>query len=166
LLSIVAFLSQLALGGSASLIFFGWFVVNNLIIFSLSMRKNAGYGDINKVNIVCFALAITAIILWKTTSSPLVALITYLVADGIGAVLIVVKAFKRPKTETMSMWAMGSIATFLNILAVNSNNLSLYVAPIQIFLFNVVIVIAILLGRRLDKSNKNLHLSKVKTRHT
>jgi hypothetical protein len=149
ILSIIAFASQFALGARASLIFYGWFVINNVILFSLSMRKNGGYGDINTVNIICFVLAMVAVVLWKTTDSALLALICVLIADGIGAILIVVKAYKHPHTETMAMWAMGSVATLLNILAVGSTEVSLLAAPTQVFLFNVAIVVAILLGKRL-----------------
>lgn len=159
ILSVIAFATQYALGARASLIFYGWFVVNNLLILSLSLRKDGGYGDINKLNITCFVLAMAAIVLWKTTDSALVALICVLVADGIGAALILVKAYKHPYTETMAMWALGSVATFLNILAVGSTEVSLLLAPVQIFLFNVGIVGAILLGRRMghDKTRATTH---------
>lgn len=149
ILSVIAFASQFALGARASLIFYAWFVTNNLILFCLSLRKNAGYGDINTLNIFCFLLAIVSIVLWKTTDSPLVALICVLIADGIGAILILIKAYKHPETETMIMWALGTVATFLNVLAVGSTRLSLLAAPLQIFLFNAGIVIAILIGRKL-----------------
>lgn len=159
ILSVIAFATQYALGARASLIFYGWFVINNLLILGLSLRKNAGYGDINKTNIACLVLAMSAIVLWQVTDSALVALICVLIADGIGAALILIKAYKHPQTETMAMWALGSVATFLNILAVGSTEISLLLAPLQIFLFNVGIVAAILLGRRLghDKTKAIAH---------
>ena len=166
ILSVIAFASQFALGARASLIFYGWFVINNLILVTLSFRKNAGYGDVNLINIICFALAVIGIAIWKTTNSPLLALISVLVADGIGALLIVIKAFKQPETETIIMWQLGSLATFLNVLAVGKLDAALLAAPVQVFLFNVAIVIAILLGRRLQvsKSSKRLRNSrKLKT---
>jgi hypothetical protein len=147
-LSVIAFASQFSLGARASLIFYGWFVINNLILVALSFRKNAGYGDINAVNVICVCLAIASIALWKTTDSALLALICVLVADGIGAVLIVIKSYKHPETETIFMWYLGIIATFLNVLAVGKLQASILAAPIQVFLFNVAIVAAILLGRK------------------
>lgn len=152
ILSIIALISQFQLGARASLIFYTWFVINNCIILGLSLRKNAGYGDINAVNIISFCLAITAIILWKTTNSPLTALVCTLIADGVGALLILFKAYKHPHTETLAMWALGSIATFLNLLAVGKINWALLAAPLQVFLFNVAIALAILLGRTMSYS--------------
>lgn len=153
-LSIIAFASQYSLGARASLIFYGWFVINNLILVSLSLRKNAGYGDVNKVNVICALLALASIVIWKTTDSALLALICVLVADGIGAILIVIKSYKHPGTETIFMWYLGIIATFINILAVGKIDLAILAAPIQVFLFNVAIVTAILLGRKAHPANK------------
>lgn len=147
-LSVITFASQFKLGARASLVFYGWFVINNVILFSLSLRKNAGYGGVSAVNVVSLILAVAAIALWKTTNSPLVALICVLVADGIGALLIVIKAYKHPETETLFMWQIGCIATLLNVIAVGKLQTAILAAPIQVFLFNVAIVIAILLGRK------------------
>lgn len=160
-LSVIAFASQYSLGARASLIFYGWFVVNNIILFSLSMRKNGGYGDISPVNIICLILATAAIVLWKTTDSALIALLCTLIADGIGAILIVVKSYKHPYTETAVMWVAGTVATFLNILAVNKLDFGQLAAPVQVFLFNVAIVTAIFIGRQTHKKPaKKPHLSK------
>jgi hypothetical protein len=155
ILSIIAFSSQYKLGARASLIFYGWFVINNIILLSLSLRKNAGYGDVNMVNVVSFGLAIAAILLWRSTHSALTALICTLIADGIGALLIVIKAYKHPQTETIFMWKLGSIAAFLNVLAVGKWQASILAAPVQVFLFNVAIVLAILLGRKAHPKRKN-----------
>ena len=148
ILSIIALVSQFSLGARESLIFYLWFVVNNIIILGLSLRKNNGYGDVTKLNVFCFILAMLAIFLWQTTDSALLALICVLIADGTGASLILIKAYKHPGTETLAMWAIGSVATLLNVLAVGSLSPALWAAPVQIFLFNVGITLAILTGRR------------------
>jgi len=54
------------------------------------------------------------------------------------------------------MWQAGSVATFLNVLAVGKLDPAILAAPVQVFLFNVAIVIAILLGRQKIKTNKRL----------
>jgi len=147
ILSLISFTSQYSLGARASLFFFGWFVANNLILVGLSLRKNGGYGDINIVNLICFSLAIGSIVLWIMTNSALVALICVLIADGIGALLIVFKSYKHPESETIFMWYLGIIAGILNVMAVGKLNASLLAAPLQILLFNIAIVIAINLGK-------------------
>lgn len=149
ILSIIALSSQFALGARESLIFYTWFVINNTIIFGLSLRRKGGYGDISTINVICFMLAILAIIIWKTTDSPLLALICVLIADGIGALLVLVKAYRHPGTETTIMWALGAVAAFINILAVGSLRIELIAAPLQILILSVGIVMAIYIGRAL-----------------
>lgn len=148
ILSIISFASQFSLGARASLFFFGWFAINNTIIVGLSLRKNSGYGDISPLNVVCFLLAAMAIVLWKTTDSPLIALVCVLIADGIGALLIVIKSYKYPHTETIFMWYVGIVASFINILAVGEFSPTLLAAPVQLFIFDIAIVAAIIIGRR------------------
>jgi hypothetical protein len=154
ILSLINFTSQFSLGARASLIFFGWVVVNNVILFSLSLRKNGGYGDVNTVNVVCFILALLSILLWKTTNSPFLALVFVLIADGIGSILIAIKSYHHPETETKITWTVGIICGFLNILAVGKIDVYLLAAPLYIFIFNIIIIGAILLGENTLKSKR------------
>jgi hypothetical protein len=148
IVSVISFTSQFALGAKASLFFAGWFVCNNIIVLGLSLRKDSGYGGITKTNITSLTLAIIGIVLWQVLSSPLVALICVLIAEIIGAAMIVVKSFKAPQTETIIMWILGIVASSLNILAVGKLDWALLAFPIYLFVANMAIVGAILLGRR------------------
>ena len=148
ILSVVSFASQAALGAKASLFYAGWFVVNNIIITTLSFRKNGGYGGITKLNIFCLFLAVVGIILWQTLSSPLLALISVLIADGIGALLIVVKSYKHPHSETLIMWILGLVASILMMLSVGKLDPVLLASPVQLLLFNIAIVSAIGIGKK------------------
>lgn len=152
ILSIISFVAQVELGAQASLYYAGWFVVNNTIIVALSLRKNKGYGGIEKENLIGFSLAILGIILWGTFSSPLLGLLSSLTADLIGVSMIVLKSYRHPQTETFSMWTLGIVASILMMLSVGTLNLALLAQPITLFIGGVSIVLAIMLGKR--KSNK------------
>jgi len=154
-LSILAWATQYSLGARESLVFYTWFVVNNIILLGLSLRKNGGYGDLTKVNVICLLLALAAIVLWRLTDSALLALVCVLIADGIGALLILVKSYKHPHTETLSMWLAGCVATFLNILAANTLEPAICLLSVQIFILNVGIVVAIMVGRSQKKNSKS-----------
>lgn len=147
-ISVISFLSQAALGAQASLIYAGWFVCNNIIIFTLSLRKNAGYGGVTLANIIGLVLAGVGMLLWMTLSSPLSALVSVLIAEIIGVLMIVVKSYRQPQTETISMWILGIIASLLNIFAVGTINFSLLAFPVYLFIANIAIVLAILIGRK------------------
>jgi hypothetical protein len=148
IVSVISFASQFSLGARASLFFFGWIVCNNVIIVALSLRKNGGYGGLSLVNVVSFCLALAGIVLWQMTNSPVVALVGALVADGIGASLIVVKSYLHPQSETVFMWFLGIISGVLNILAVGSFQPALLAFPVYLTIFDVLIVLAVFFGRR------------------
>ncbi len=149
--SIISFASQYALGAEASLFFAGWFICNNIIIFSLSLRTGAGYGGITTFNILGLLLAILGIILWVTLSSPLAALISVLMAEIIGAMMIVFKSYKHPQTETLTMWVLGLVGSVLTMLAVGKMDFALLAFPTYLFIANIMIISAILLGRRTNQ---------------
>ena len=155
-ISIISFASQYALGAHASLFFAGWFICNNVIIFSLSMRKNGGYGGVTTINIVGLALAFLGIILWVTLSSPLAALLSVLVAEIIGALMIVFKAYQHPQSETWLMWTLGIVASGLNILAVGKYDPALLAFPVYLFVANTAIVSAIFLGSRISHNSSKM----------
>lgn len=149
--SIISFASQYALGAEASLFFAGWFICNNIIIFSLSLRTGAGYGGITIFNILGLLLAILGIILWVTLSSPLAALMSVLMAEIIGGMMIVFKSYRHPQTETLTMWVLGLVGSGLTMLAVGKMDFALLVFPIYLFIANIMIISAILLGRRVSR---------------
>ncbi len=151
ILSIVGFASQAALGASASLIYAGWFVINNIIIVSLSLRKGGGYGGLSVTNIASLILAILGIVLWQTLSSPFAALMCVLIADAIGALLIIIKSYKQPQTETASMWALGIVAAALTMFSVGELNWPLLAPSIYLFIASTFVVVAIILGKRKNK---------------
>jgi len=153
ILSVVSFSSQAALGAKASLFFAGWFVINNIIITCLAFRKDGGYGGITKLNIFCLFLALVGIVLWKTTSSPLLALLAVLIADAIGALLIVVKSYKEPHSETIIMWILGLVASIFMGLSVGKIDYALLAWPMYLFIANISIVSAIILGKKVHKKS-------------
>lgn len=153
ILSIISFISQVELGAKASLFYAGWFVINNIIIVSLSLRKNAGYGGIEKGNIAGFTLAIIGIILWQVFSSPLLALLSVLVADSIGALMILIKSYKYPETETITMWCLGIVASIFSMFSVGKLDFALLAYPIYLFVASSLIVVAIIIGKRGLKKN-------------
>jgi hypothetical protein len=148
LLSFISFVAQVKLGAKASLYYAGWFVINNTVVVALSLRKNKGYGGIEKENIIGFCLAILGIVLWKSFSSPLLGLLSSLTADAIGASMIIIKSYKYPQTETVSMWILGIAASILMMLSVGTLNFALLAQPMYLFIASGLVVMAITLGKR------------------
>lgn len=107
-----------------------------------------GYKKYGKLDFICLALALGAIVLWQVTSVPLVAMWMAVAADFIAAIPTLVKAYKDPKSET-------PLAYFLVVLSAVAAGLSTHIIdlpnllwPVYIFAINIATVSLILLGRK------------------
>ncbi|HRC28114.1 MAG TPA: hypothetical protein PKV96_01885 [Candidatus Saccharimonas sp.] len=147
--ALVIFWSQFALGSRDSLFVFGWFVVVNLTIFCLSLTRGRGVGGLDWPNSIALIVALASITLWFTMSSALMALICILVADTIGITLSLIKTWRDPSSEPLMMWGLGSVATALNVAAVGSPEWFLYLAPIHLFLCDVLMATTIMVRRKM-----------------
>ena len=70
-----------------------------------------------------------------------------LIAEIIGALMIVFKSYKHPQTETVTMWALGIIGATLMGLSVGKLDLTLLAFPIYLFVANIAIVVVIFIGK-------------------
>jgi len=140
-------LAQLAEGASYSVILPLAEVATVGLIVLLGL-VGYGYKKYGKTDIACFVLALVAIVLWQTTGDPMLALWFSVAADVLAAVPTWVKAYKDPKSETISAYflvALSAIAAALSTTIVDVPNL---LWPANIFFGNTLVVLLILLGRR------------------
>jgi len=97
-----------------------WFVVvgalNPTILFVLSLKfgEKHWYG----LDTVCLVLAIVALILWKTTGNPVLALAACLSADALAIIPTFIKVRNKPLSENLTGWFIGLLASFSNMMAV------------------------------------------------
>ncbi len=97
-----------------------WFVVvgalNPTILFVLSLKfgEKYWYG----ADTICLVLAIVALVLWKTTDNPLLALATCLSADALAIIPTFIKVRNNPLSENLTGWFIGLLASFSNMIAV------------------------------------------------
>ncbi len=97
-----------------------WFLVagafNPVLIFALSLR----FGERHwyKTDTYCLILAICAIIIWKITSNPVLALATGIIADGLAIVPTMVKIKRDPTSENLLGWVFGLASSVFNVIAV------------------------------------------------
>lgn len=141
-LTFIAFFSQLAKGGTWSLLLTAGDTIAILIIFILSIKF--GVGGFRKIDIISLAGAICSLILWYITKEPAIALFLIILTDFIGANLTIQKAWRDPKSENWLGWAMCGIGGLLGTLAVGEWNFVLLSFPIYICLINSVIALIIL----------------------
>jgi len=144
-----------------------WFVIlagiNPSIIFALSFK----YGEKRwyKSDSYCLSLAALAILLWKVTGNPVLALVCGLTADALGLIPTLGKINRMPNSENVTGWLMLLIASVLNIAAVDRWTWANGAYTIYSVVGSTLVVGLIVLGRyehrhlRLPKSTLRGNLS-------
>ncbi|HPJ17419.1 MAG TPA: hypothetical protein PK639_04330 [Candidatus Woesebacteria bacterium] len=142
----IAFFSQLAEGANNSLWLPAIQTLAVLIVFILSIKN--GMGGFSGKDKISLSLALLGLIVWALTKEPLFALIITVFVDSLGSVLSVIKSYEEPESETLITWVLDGLAGLLAILAVGKIDVVLLIYPTYIFLANLAVIIAILMGKR------------------
>ncbi len=113
------------------------FGLSFLVIGGLSLKY--GDGSWREADTYCLAGAVIGIFAWWFTRSAPVGLAVFVAVDLLGLTPTIMKAYRRPWTENSSAWAVGTVAGFLNVLAIDtwSPEISLY--PVYVFLSSALI---------------------------
>lgn len=146
ILTLIAFFSQLAEGGTWSLLLTVGDTLAILIIFFLSIKF--GVGGFRKIDILSLCGAGVSLILWYLTNEAAVALFFIILTDLIGANLTITKTWKNPETENWVGWAMCGVGGLLGTLAVGKLDFVLISFPLYVCLINSAIAIIILARKR------------------
>jgi len=146
----ISFFSQLAKGASYSLFLPGAITFGVVLIFLLSIPY--GVGGFTKKDIFTLCFALLGLIAWHFTKEAAVALYIVILIDMAGTNLTIEKAYRYPKSETLSSWLLSSLAGYFSLLAVGRFNIVLMSYPLFIFIADAIVVIAIVLGKRKSKS--------------
>jgi hypothetical protein len=144
-LGLIAFFSQLSKGASNSLWMPGVQTFGVLMIFLLSLKF--GEGRLKKRDVISLVIAGFGLIIWFLTKEPIFALAITIFVDMVGALLTTVKAYEDPESETMSTWLLSSLAGLIAAFAVGEVDYVLLAYPIYIFVINLLVVVAMVLGR-------------------
>jgi hypothetical protein len=115
-IGIINFVAYASAGEKETLWFVGISALNPTILFFMSLKY--GVKKWLATDTYCLLLAAAAIIIWKVTGNPVLALAAGLVADSLGIVPVVCKVIKEPFTENLTGWSIGLLASFCNLIAV------------------------------------------------
>jgi hypothetical protein len=137
ILTFIAFFSQMAKGGTWSLLLTAGDTIAILIVFVLSIKF--GVGGFKKIDILSLAGAGVSLLLWYITNEPAVALFLIILTDFIGANLTITKAWRDPKSENWVGWAMCGVGGLLGTLAVGEFNFILMIFPAYICFINSLV---------------------------
>jgi hypothetical protein len=140
-LAVVVCLSQYADGASWSLVMAAVQAVLTTGIFVLSIRR--GEGGLSPAELVMIGIAAVGVIGWIMADEPLVATVCVVVADLLGAAMMVPKTYRDPESETLVTFAFAAVGGALAAGAVGSVDLSLLLYPVYYCLVNGAIALLI-----------------------
>jgi hypothetical protein len=140
-LAVVVSLSQYADGASWSLVMAAVQAVLTSLVFVLSIRR--GEGGLSRADITMIAIAGAGVLGWIAADEPLVATVCVVVADLIGAGLMVPKTYRDPDSETLVTFAFASLGGALAAGAVGAIDVSLLLYPVYYCVINGAIALLI-----------------------
>lgn len=126
-----------------------WFIVGDLIItasiFFLSLWH--GTGGWNRLDATCLVVAFAGIILWQLTSIPVLGVVGVVTADIVALIPTLIKALRKPMTESTTTFAFTALAAACGTVAVGKWDVVLLAYPVYLFLANFTTAIVIFTGQ-------------------
>lgn len=146
----LGFFSSLAQGNTAVAWFLGVCSVQSLVMFLMSIKY--GYGGWEKIDIVCLVIATVGIVLWKTTSNPILGVYSAVVADLVGMVPALIKTYRLPDTEYWLTYVFDLSAIALTTIAVTGGQFNDYLYPVYLLAVNGLMLFFILRPKLIPKT--------------
>ncbi len=122
-------------------------------IFILSFKY--GVGGRSKTDFIVLFLAVLAIVLWQVSDNPTVGLYMSILADFIGFLPTIVKAYRMPHTEDWKFYASDVVAGFFSLLALNAYLFKDVIFASYILAINLLLMLIVILRTRVFQA-KNL----------
>lgn len=122
------------------------YAIGFFIIAVLSIRY--GEGKWTSFDRICVAGALTAGLIWWLADVPQLTLFLLVAIDFFGLLPTIIKAYKKPGTENRVSWTIATIASVLNVAAIETWVLAVAVYPLYVLITNGVVLYPILFSRR------------------
>ena len=151
IITTLGFLSLYATGDRVVVWFLGICSIQSLVMFIMSIKY--GMGGWGKVDIACLLIALLGIVLWKETSSPILALYAAVTVDFVGMVPTLIKAYRLPYTEYWMPYILDLSSIVLIVLAIQNGGFNEYLYPVYLFLINSVMLAFITRSKPVSKAS-------------
>lgn len=111
-----------------------------LLVFFIAIAKNRRSLRFNKLNTICFIIALTGIGLWAATDHPLLAIGLAIIADIVSALPTLVKIARHPYSEYTPTYLVNAGAMALALLATDTLEPLTIAFPVYVLVINSFIV--------------------------
>jgi len=112
--------------------------INPCIIAVISLK----YGRVEwtKLDTMCLIGACISLTIWKVFSMPVVALMAAIITDGFGALPTIRNVWKEPHSEKPLAWLLFSVASGINLFAINKWEFAIALYPLYMTIASLTIV--------------------------
>jgi hypothetical protein len=104
------------------------------LTFVIGFRK--GVGGWAPLDIACLVIAMIGVVVWRLNSQAVVVLMASIIADFVGCVPTIVKAYRLPKSEDWRFYMIDMVASVCSLLAVSAHTLLALAFPVYMILIN------------------------------
>ncbi len=113
--------------------------VGPMVVVAASFFTKNGYWKLGRFDYVCGFFALLTLVVWALTQNPLMATILALVSDSLAAFPTLIKAWKFPKTETVSAYFFTALASASGLLALERGDFIEWAFPAYLAILNLII---------------------------
>lgn len=110
-----------------------------LLVFIASFVNKKSVWRLTRLDLTCGALSLLGLALWAISGDGNVAILFAIGADALAAVPTIVKAYKKPESESYWVFLLGAISAGLTLLTIDSWTLAHYGFPLYILLVCLLI---------------------------
>ncbi len=125
------------------------------LIFLASFVNEQSSWQITRFDVICGALSMAGLALWLLTQVGNVAILFSILADGLAGVPTVVKAWRRPETESSGVFWLAAMSALITLLTLDRWDFAHVGFPLYILGICglLAVLITFCLGKRVSRGN-------------
>ena len=153
-LQAIALVAQIKKGGSLSVVFMVLVTLSTTTITILSLKKKYGYRKYGRIEIYCSILTVAAIVGWKVTGDPLLAIFFSIVGDLAATSPTLRKVWLEPRSEHALAWGLMTVASIFGALASDKFDFANLAFPVYLTIVTGVVALLAHCGRNRNPGRK------------
>jgi hypothetical protein len=121
--------------------------LSSLLVFIASFSNPQAHWKLKKFDYICGVCSLLALVLWRITQEPLVAIIFSIASDGLAALPTITKSRKHPQTESVEAYITGLFCSLTSFFALKTFGISEFAFPIYLVILYSLLIIIVYKGR-------------------
>jgi hypothetical protein len=114
-----------------------------MLVLIASLMNKKSYWKISRLDYICGALSVLAVVLWLITDTGIIAIVLSILADLLAGVPTLIKAYKDPKSEHHGVFRNGAISAVITMLTIKHWMFAAYAFSLYIFIICAVLYVLI-----------------------